>query len=239
MSQPTQPGQDVPDELLTAALGGYYGHPTAITAADPDVIDGLTAGLAAGMASFDQRLRDVQDEYARAGASWDTTRDRLNGEIARLTEERDAAREANGRYAAAGARWQQRAEQAETERDQLRYEHRLLAAARMTLDLVAGADAPRWDEIRDAAEDVAQRIVDEIGHSVTDEPALGPSFREEIERLRAAVKLAARHLDYLDLLITTMGKHNPTTSGIFAKTAGKIRAALDQAPAAEQDGGRQ
>jgi DNA repair exonuclease SbcCD ATPase subunit len=57
----------------------------------------------------------------------------------------------------------------------------------------------------------------------------------ERDQLRAAVERVAKQLDYLDLLITTMGRHNPTTSGIFAKTSGKIRAALDQAPAAEQE----
>lgn len=75
MSQPTQPGQDVPDELLVAALGGYYGHPTAITAADPDVIDGLTAGLAAGMAECEAMVRvKVSGElFARAAQAPDTS----------------------------------------------------------------------------------------------------------------------------------------------------------------------
>lgn len=42
-----------------------------------------------------------------------------------------------------------------------------------------------WEQICAEAEDIAQRIVDEIGHPVTDEPALGPSYRAEIDRLRA------------------------------------------------------
>jgi cell division protein FtsB len=198
MSQPTQPGQDVPDELLTAALGGYYGHPTAITAADPDVIDGLTAGLAAGMASFDQRLRDVQDEYARAGASWDTTRDRLNGEIARLTEERDAAREANGRYAAAGARWQQRAEQAEVK----------LASTKRLLD----------NRVQDCV-DLTQRA--ETAEAERDQ------LRAAVERVKAAIRpLAEQKIPIVGVSVILEALTQPIDL-----------AALDQAPAAEQDGG--
>jgi hypothetical protein len=71
------------------------------------------------------------------------------------------------------------------QRDQLRYERHLLGVARMTLDLVAAGDPTRWDHARAQAEDVAQRIVDEIGHPVTDEPALGPELRAENARLTA------------------------------------------------------
>ncbi|HEY9369925.1 hypothetical protein [Streptomyces sp.] len=70
------------------------------------------------------------------------------------------------------------------EMEQLRYERRLLGAARMVLDLVAAGDSSRWDQVRQGAEDVAQRIVDEIGHPVTDEPALGPGYRAVIARVR-------------------------------------------------------
>lgn len=83
-------------------------------------------------------------------------------------------------------------EEITAERDQLRYERHLLGIARMTLDLVAAAGPERWDEIRASAEDVAQRIVDEIGHPVTDEPALGPNFRHQIERLKAALNGTGR-----------------------------------------------
>lgn len=72
------------------------------------------------------------------------------------------------------------------ERDQLLYERQLLSAARMVLDRVYMAET--WELAREEAGDFAQRIVDEIGHSVTDEPALGPSFREQIVRLRAALE---------------------------------------------------
>lgn len=78
------------------------------------------------------------------------------------------------------------------EAEQLRYERRLLGFARRVLDLVAGGDEQGYDAayIRTQAEDLAQRIVDEIGHPVTDEPALGPSYRERVallERQRDAV----------------------------------------------------
>lgn len=72
------------------------------------------------------------------------------------------------------------------EREQLRYERRLLGAARLTLDLVAAGDQSRWPQARREAEDLAQRIVDEIGHPVTDEDALGPTYREQLARAEAA-----------------------------------------------------
>ena len=109
----------------------------------------------------------------------------------------------------------------EAERDQLRYERCLLATARITLDLVASGQAT-WLEIRTAAEDVAQRIVDEIGHSVTDEPALGPSFREEIDRLRAAVERVRKLVD--------SGPSRQVAGHRYVR-ADLIEAALDQAPA--------
>jgi hypothetical protein len=77
---------------------------------------------------------------------------------------------------------------AEVER--LRYERRILGAARWILELVAEGTPPQWDAIRASAADVAQRIVDEIGHPVTDEPALGPDLRAENARLRAALTAA-------------------------------------------------
>jgi len=66
-------------------------------------------------------------------------------------------------------------------------QRRLLAISRMVFDGIAEGRP----FTRDEAADLAQRIVDEIGHSVTDEPALGPSFRAEIERLRAEMALRA------------------------------------------------
>jgi hypothetical protein len=71
------------------------------------------------------------------------------------------------------------------EMEQLRYERRLLGAARMVLDLMAAGEPERQEQARQEAGDIAQRIVDEIGHPVTDEPALGPSYRAAIERVRA------------------------------------------------------
>lgn len=85
-----------------------------------------------------------------------------------------------------GCVWE-RAEKAEAEVEQLRYERRLLGAARRVLDLVAVGDLSRQEQARREAEDLAQRIVDEIGHPATDEPALGPGYRAAIARVRAIV----------------------------------------------------
>jgi hypothetical protein len=74
----------------------------------------------------------------------------------------------------------------EAEVRQLRYERQLLGHARRLLDEVAesGGRAPSaMFGLRERAADIAQRIVDEIGHPVTDEPALGPGMRDQLARL--------------------------------------------------------
>lgn len=86
------------------------------------------------------------------------------------------------------------AENAKEERDQIRYERRLLAVARMTLDLVAAGGPERWDQARREAEQVSQWIVDEIGHLATDEPALGPHYREQLAQAIAERDEARRVL---------------------------------------------
>jgi len=63
----------------------------------------------------------------------------------------------------------------ENENQQLRYERQLLGQARRTLDEVSEQTAS--SVIRKRAEDMAQRIVDEIGHPATNEPALGANLR--------------------------------------------------------------
>lgn len=71
---------------------------------------------------------------------------------------------------------------------ELRYERNILGYTRIILDRAAEyenlspVDKPI---LRREAANLAQRIVDEIGHAVTDEPALGPELREEIARLTA------------------------------------------------------
>jgi hypothetical protein len=80
---------------------------------------------------------------------------------------------------------------ARAEAEQLRYERRLLGSARMTLDLIAAGTPDRWDGLRAEAERTAQAIVDEIGHPVTDEPALGPTLREENDHLKAKLSAIA------------------------------------------------
>jgi hypothetical protein len=87
--------------------------------------------------------------------------------------------------------------QAKAEIEQLRYERRLLGAARMVLDLVAAGGPAREEQARREAEDLSQRIVDEIGHPVTDEPALGPSYRVELaEAKEENQRLLARLAEY-------------------------------------------
>lgn len=71
-------------------------------------------------------------------------------------------------------------------------QRRLLSISRMVFDRHAEGDTLS----RDDAADLAQRIVDEIGHSVTEEPALGPSFRVEIAELKATVdRVRALHVE--------------------------------------------
>lgn len=76
----------------------------------------------------------------------------------------------------------------------LTYERRLLGRARLIMDLIAAGTRDRWDSLRAEAGRMAQAIVDEIGHPVSDEPALAETLREENERLRDEVdSLRARN----------------------------------------------
>ncbi|MFD9947694.1 hypothetical protein ACFWYW_46490 [Nonomuraea sp. NPDC059023] len=83
---------------------------------------------------------------------------------------------------------EERALKAEATAEQLQYERRLLGTARMVLDLVAAGDPSRWDQARKEAESLAQRIVDEIGHPVTDEPALSPGYRTQLDQSEARIE---------------------------------------------------
>jgi hypothetical protein len=67
--------------------------------------------------------------------------------------------------------------------EQLTYERQLLGAVRRHLDEIADPQGRYREDAIKTAGDLAQRIVDEIGHPVTDEPALGPGFREQIAEL--------------------------------------------------------
>lgn len=120
----------------------------------------------------------------------------------------------------------------QTERDQLRYERRLLGFARIVLDRVAHGNRADWfdsERISAEAEDIAQRIVDEIGHPVTDEPALGPSFRVEIDQLKVAIE-RVRRLCHLTI--------NASCRVQAIEQAEDTLAALDQ-PAETSQGGPQ
>jgi hypothetical protein len=73
------------------------------------------------------------------------------------------------------------------ELEQMRYERRLLGFSRRLLDECAEHPGLGSTIRRDAA-DLAQRIVDEIGHPVTDEDALGPDLRAENARVAAELE---------------------------------------------------
>lgn len=142
----------------------YYLH-DAVALAEAAVRDGW------GPPGDLERLRAERDE-ARA------TKDMFKERVEQAERDWDASRRERDEARA-------EAEGLKRERDQLLYERRLLGFARRTLDLVvAGPQASNdWDRARREAADIAQRIVDEIGHPVTDEDALGPSFREQIAKL--------------------------------------------------------
>ena len=94
--------------------------------------------------------------------------------------------------------------------EQLRYERRLLGSARMTLDLICDPENTHQSELeirllREEAGRTAQRIVDEIGHSVTDEPALGPEFRERIAELEGELSQARDDAYVLSLRCISQG----------------------------------
>lgn len=143
--------------------------------------------------------RAAQIQAVRAVLGWPAEADpeleaTLNDEAGRLV---DAVH-------AAGRDGRAEVERLRAEVEQFRYERRLLGVARMTLDLVAAGDPTRWDHARTQAEDVAQRIVDEIGHPVTDEPALGADLRAENARLAAELDEAREERAYLRLMTSTL-----------------------------------
>lgn len=82
------------------------------------------------------------------------------------------------------------------EAEQLRYERRLLGACRRHLDEIADPEGRYTAEAIRTAGDLAQRIVDEIGHPVTDEPALAPDFRDQIEKLKVDLEWATAERDH-------------------------------------------
>lgn len=80
-------------------------------------------------ASFDQRLSDVQDEYAKAGASWDASRKRLAAEIEKWRKGDTLWHNEARKMAEAGDRERERADRAG---EQMRRErqHKLIAVKR-------------------------------------------------------------------------------------------------------------
>lgn len=104
------------------------------------------------------------------------------------------------------------------ELEQLRYERRLLGAARMVLDLVAAGDSSRWVQARGEAEALAQRIVDEVGHPATDEPALGPEWRERAESAEEALDSSRAAVDRVIALARSLTDTDPAMADRIAET---------------------
>ena len=103
-------------------------------------------------------------------------------------------------------------------------QRRLLSISRMVFDRHAEGDTLS----RDDAADLAQRIVDEIGHSVTEEPARGPSFRVEIAELKATLDRVRAHAEQWAALAPADDWGDTTTDTLTADHGRAILADLDQ-----------
>jgi hypothetical protein len=133
----------------------------------------LAAGLAKTVSNFEEHAEVTAEQLADARHEIEVLR-RINRELNDGT---------------------QLVLETQRERDQLQYERRLLGFARLVLDRAAEYDDLNpvdRERLPAEAADIAQRIVDEIGHPVTDEPALGPSYREQIAALTAERDQARR-----------------------------------------------
>lgn len=119
--------------------------------------------------------------------------------------------------------------------DQLVYERRLLGYCRRTLDAVADpeerytSDPVVRDRLVGEAADMAQRIVDEIGHPATDEDPLGPGFRVEIAHLQVLIERVGMLAAWTDATHSAIGgrqirelmadeRDNTTLSAAAART---------------------
>lgn len=158
------------DHALTA-LAKYYGHHDECRCEDDNTVcsdqqDGLWRVTKDVLAALDLpgREKALRDEVERQG--WELV----------------AAEQACERL-------RELLSEAKAEVERLTYERRLLGFARRVLDLVADEEQHAYEatHIRTQAADIAQRIVDEIGHPVTDEEALGPGLRDENANLARAV----------------------------------------------------
>lgn len=103
-------------------------------------------------------------------------------------------------------------------------QRRLLSISRMVFDRHAEGDTLG----RDDAADLAQRIVDEIGHSVTEEPALGPSFRVEIAELKATVARVRKRAEQWAALAPADDWGDTTADTLTADHGRAILGDLDQ-----------
>ena len=146
-----------------------------------------------------------------------------------MEDSRDTSADGDQKHAASAEEWAagkqeqvagtgqavKRSEELEEQVRQLTYERRLLGSARMTLDLLNAGGIERWDCLRKEAGELAQQIVDEIGHPVTDEPALGPSLRAEVAELRRqlATKEPAGGLGLAGMTLTSCDAGTEVTLG--------------------------
>lgn len=181
---------DVKPPAAFAQVNPGQGDDPALAGITADALERLHAGYNAQIARLigeRDTLRAQLDEGVQSLAGLEA--DRLRQEVRRLRAELDESDQLRDRMTqllrdtAAGLKGAPEPLQLHDWSDlpavavRLRYERRLLGMARRTLDLVAAGDMPRWAAMRAEAEDVAQRIVDEIGHPVTDEEAIGPGLR--------------------------------------------------------------
>ena len=77
--------------------------------------------------------------------------------------------------------------------------------------------------MRAQAERIAQRIVDEIGHPVTDEPALGPEYREQIATLTAELAEARVKAEQATLLAVHHADELAAATAAHEATAERLR----------------
>jgi hypothetical protein len=197
------------------------GEQAAEVAAIMEMVDQYGAGRAIEMIAVEHG-----EDIGRAMAPTSSLLAEIRTAVARLVADLDAAYAETRRLSAEVV--QLRRDTAE--RDQLRYERRLLGAARMTLDAVAerGPEwrSPEgWHHVRKEAAQVAQMIVDEIGRQATDEPALGPDMRTEIKRLTGYVERMREVVDAARAYAAACDANDASArSGVFggSDTAKKV-----------------
>ena len=168
------------DGILDAAEPGD-GHPRPLYRRDLHALINHSRWVSDALQLCETQLAASHDATRRAVVTAHDIQQRLDKAIAALSEYFKGAAigpdiapritEMRSDLMARAHAAERARDNAYAEREQLRYERRLLDAARLTLDLVAAGDESRWPQARREAQDLAQRLVDEIGHPVTDDRA--------------------------------------------------------------------